>query len=80
MNTILDIRNLTYSYHSLTGETLAIHNLSFPVEEGEFVAVVGPSGCGKSTLLSLIAGLLEADSGSISIHLSLIHISEPTRP
>ena len=70
MNTILDVRNLTYSYHSLTGETLAIHNLSFLVKEGEFVAIVGPSGCGKSTLLSLIAGLLEADSGSISIHSS----------
>ena len=70
MNTVLDIKNLSYSYHSLSGETMAIRDLSFHVTESEFVAVVGPSGCGKSTLLSLIAGLLQPDSGSIDTHSS----------
>ena len=36
--------------------------------EGEFLAIVGPSGCGKSTLLSMIASLMEPESGTISIH------------
>ena len=67
MQPLLSIQNLSYSYHSLSGETLAIDNLSFDVEEGEFLAIVGPSGCGKSTLLSLIAGLLNPDEGQILV-------------
>lgn len=63
----LSIREVCYSYHSLEGETPALQGLSFSVAKGEFVAVVGPSGCGKSTLLSLIAGLLPAESGSITL-------------
>ncbi|WP_066715726.1 ABC transporter ATP-binding protein [Clostridium sp. Marseille-P299] len=65
---ILDIEHLSYSYHSLEGETLALSDISFQVSEGEFLAIVGPSGCGKSTLLSLIAGLLKPDSGKIHIN------------
>lgn len=63
----LIIDNISYRYHNLEGETLAIKDLSFHVKESEFVAIVGPSGCGKSTLLSLIAGLIEPDSGGIYI-------------
>ena len=65
---ILDIEHLSYSYHSLEGETLALSDISFQVSEGDFLAIVGPSGCGKSTLLSLIAGLLKPDSGKIHIN------------
>ena len=65
MNNILSFEHISYSYHSVDGETLAIDDLSFDVKEGEFLAVVGPSGCGKSTLLSLIAGLLTPDAGKI---------------
>lgn len=65
MNSILSIRDISYSYHTLSGETKALSHLSFHVNEGEFVAIVGPSGCGKSTLLSLIAGLLTPESGEI---------------
>lgn len=59
--------NLSYSYHSLEGETLALSNISFSVNNGEFLAIVGPSGCGKSTLLSLLSGLLLPEEGTISI-------------
>lgn len=63
--TILNVRDLSYSYHSLKGETSALSHITFSVRQGEFVAVVGPSGCGKSTLLSLIAGLLKPEDGRI---------------
>ncbi len=73
MNPILSIQNISYSYHTLSGETTAIDQLSFDITEGEFVAIVGPSGCGKSTLLSLIAGLISPDSGEILWHGSSDH-------
>ena len=67
MGNILSFRHISYSYHSVNGETLALDDLSFDVKDGEFLAVVGPSGCGKSTLLSIIAGLIEPDSGEVLI-------------
>ena len=66
---ILDCRNVSYSYHNLSGETLALSNLSFQVQAGEFLSIVGPSGCGKSTLLSLIAGLSHPEEGEIIINI-----------
>lgn len=63
----LEVSGLSYSYHTMDGETQALSNISFTVNAGEFIAVVGPSGCGKSTLLSLFCGLLTPDEGSILI-------------
>lgn len=57
--------HVCYSYHTLQGETPALHDLHFHVNEGEFVSIVGPSGCGKSTLLSLLCGLLKPESGTV---------------
>ncbi len=45
MGNILSFRHISYSYHSVNGETLALDDLSFDVKDGEFLAVVGPSGC-----------------------------------
>jgi len=47
------------------GEVLAVENISFTAEEGEFLALVGPSGCGKTTILRLIAGFEQPDEGDI---------------
>jgi len=46
---------------------LAISDISFEVEAGEFVSLVGPSGCGKSTLLKMLTGLIRQDGGEIRI-------------
>lgn len=45
---IVELKNISLSYHSLAGETLAIDNLSFSVSKGEFISIVGPSGCGNA--------------------------------
>ena len=45
-----------------------IGDISLHVDEGEFISILGPSGCGKSTLFNIIAGLLERDSGEVSIN------------
>lgn len=68
MSELLRIDHISYTYHSLEGETPALLDVSFHVNDGEFLSVVGPSGCGKSTLLSLIAGLLTPSCGSIYIN------------
>ena len=49
------------------GGTLAIHDVSIEVADGEFVVLVGPSGCGKSTLLRMVAGLEEVTEGTLRI-------------
>lgn len=62
---IIDLQQVAMTYQSPGGEIEALKDVSFRMEEGEFVSIVGPSGCGKSTLLSLIAGLERPTSGSI---------------
>ena len=62
MNSLLELHNIYYSYHTLDAETRALSDLSFSVQPGTFTAVVGPSGCGKSTLLNIL-GLLDNPSG-----------------
>lgn len=54
----IEIKNLQKVFRTELVETLALNNVSFNVEDGEFVAIMGPSGCGKSTLLNII-GLLD---------------------
>lgn len=68
MNPLLTLSHISYSYHDLNGETCALSDISFSLEEGRFLAIVGPSGCGKSTLLSLICGLLEPAEGEITLN------------
>lgn len=65
MKPLLEVRDVSLSYHSLSGETPALSNISFDLMPGEFLAIAGPSGCGKSTLLNLISGLLTPEKGSI---------------
>jgi NitT/TauT family transport system ATP-binding protein len=64
---IIDLRQVASAYQSPDGEVEALRDVTFGMEEGEFVSIVGPSGCGKSTLLALIAGLEAPDSGEILV-------------
>ena len=68
---LLSLDNLSYSYHTITGETKALDNITFQIYPGEFVAIVGPSGCGKSTLLNIIAGQIKDYKGSLNFHNSM---------
>ena len=68
MKPLLDVQNVSYTYHTLSGETKALERLSFQVHFNEFVGIVGPSGCGKSTILSLIFGLISPETGAIQVH------------
>ena len=65
------------------GDFQALHNLTLDIPENRVTAFIGPSGCGKSTLLKWINRMNDVVPGAFargSLELSLIHISEPTRP
>ena len=64
---ILKAENLTKIYGKNTTKVVALDNVSFSVEKGEFVAIVGASGSGKSTLLHLIGGVDKPTSGKVYI-------------
>ena len=76
MGRLVEIAGVTHAYGGGTG-TLAVDDLSFTVEEGEFVAVVGPSGCGKSTLMKLATGLQFPQKGKVIV--GGAQVSKPVR-
>ena len=62
---ILKVENLTKVYGKGEAKVVALNNISFEVEEGEFIAIIGPSGSGKSTILHSIAGLEKPTDGKV---------------
>jgi NitT/TauT family transport system ATP-binding protein len=62
---VLEIKKLGKTYGTGEKATHAIADVSFAVEDGEFVCVVGPSGCGKTTLLKCVGGLLHPGNGEV---------------
>ena len=64
-NKLLSVKNLSKTYHDLSGEIKAIDNISFDLYDKEFVSIIGPSGCGKSTILSIIGKIDNEYDGKI---------------
>ena len=75
MDAIVSVHGLNKSYRQV--EALRGIDLDFP--RGKLTSLLGPSGCGKTTLLKIIAGLLEADSGSITINGKAVRGPGPER-
>src|SRR5882757_5095429 len=61
------LNNVRKVYRAQGQEFLAVSNVTMDITEGELVALVGPSGCGKTTVLKILAGLHDADGGSVQI-------------
>jgi len=62
---MINVRHLHKVYHTDSGSTEAIRDVSFSIGRGDFVSVVGPSGAGKSTLIKALAGLQPGTSGAV---------------
>ena len=67
MKKLLELKNISLTYQTLTDEIKAVDNLNFYLNEGNFLSLIGPSGCGKTTVLSMIAGLIKPTSGEIFV-------------
>lgn len=63
MNEAISCKHLSFGYDG----TLILNDISFSVQEGEFIGIIGPNGGGKSTLLKLILGFLTPTSGSLQV-------------
>jgi ABC-type nitrate/sulfonate/bicarbonate transport system ATPase subunit len=70
----IQIRDITKGFPQPDGAAITVlNNISLEFQSGEFISLIGPSGCGKSTLLRLIAGLISAEGGTISLDGEEIH-------
>ncbi len=64
---VLEVRGVRKTFEAEIAPVRALRGVDLTVDRGTFVALMGPSGCGKSTLLNLIAGLEDADEGTIIV-------------
>lgn len=64
---IIEIDNLTKTYHDTEIPVHAVNGVDLSFEKGEFTAIVGPSGCGKTTLMNMIGGLEKPTSGHVVV-------------
>lgn len=67
LETAVQLRGVTKSYGEGEARVTALRGIDLDIGAGELMMLVGPSGCGKTTLISVIAGILDQDSGSCSV-------------
>ena len=88
-DTVVKLRQIERIYYKPDGSVLvrALHGVDLDIPRGQSIAVMGSSGSGKSTLMNILGcldrptgGTYLLDGNNVALLLSLIHISEPTRP
>ncbi len=67
MGAVIEVKGVGKTYLHPQRPLIALQDISFTVEEGQFVTIVGPSGCGKTTLLQIMAGLVPSSRGEVFI-------------
>ncbi len=68
MKNLIEFKNVTKAYDMGEKKMLAVDDISFSINEGEFVVILGPSGAGKSTILNLLGGMDYVSNGEIIIN------------
>jgi nitrate/nitrite transport system ATP-binding protein len=76
---LLELKDVCKSYGEGNAKTSVLSNINLKIKPGEFIAIVGFSGSGKTTLISTIAGLIQADSGSVLKQNKTINAPGPDR-
>ena len=64
---MIKVNSVSKLYRTSKIETMALDNVNFSIEKGEFVSIMGPSGCGKSTLLNIVGLLDRPTTGTVEI-------------
>ena len=64
---MLEIKNISKSYNRQGKDFFAVKDINLNISDGDFIHIIGRSGSGKSTFLNIVAGLLSADKGSLSL-------------
>lgn len=68
MDDLLSVQNVHMEYSTGKSKLVSISDVSFTIQNNQFVSVIGPSGCGKSTILRMVLGLIKPTSGNILIN------------
>ncbi|WP_237087917.1 ABC transporter ATP-binding protein [Paenibacillus crassostreae] len=64
----LEVTDIHKTFRNKAQDLTVLNGVSLTVKQGEFVSIIGPSGCGKSTLFHIIGGLVQPDSGTVSMN------------